>query len=170
MTVEAARLVMRWNIFEYGDCCFKQLIGTAMGTPAAVLWAIIYFYPHKKNTIVPSFAQKMPLLVRYIDDIFLLVLYGGDNRFTPEECIQFGNMINDYGILKREVEEPSTSVNYLDLTVSIENGALVTKTYKKSSSLYQYIIFNSAHPPWMMKGVVLSMFTTYYFPNTYRED
>ena len=23
MVVEAVRFVMRWNIFEYGDCCFK---------------------------------------------------------------------------------------------------------------------------------------------------
>ena len=35
MIVEVARRVMRWNVFEYGDCCFNQLIGIAMGTPAA---------------------------------------------------------------------------------------------------------------------------------------
>ena len=45
MIVEAAGLVMHWNIFEYGDCCFKQLIGTAMGTPAAVMWTKILFLP-----------------------------------------------------------------------------------------------------------------------------
>ena len=120
---------MRWNIFEYGDCCFKQLIGTAMGTPAAALWAIIYFYPHEKNNIIPSFAQKMPLLVRYIINIFLLILYGREGGFTLEEWTQFGNMLSDYGILKWEIGEPSTFVNYLDLTISIENGMLVTKTY-----------------------------------------
>ena len=100
MIVEAARLVMCWNLFEYGDSFFKQLIGTTMGTPTAVLWAIIYFYPHEKHKLIPSFDHKMPLLVRYIDDIFLLVLFGGYNGFIPEEWIQFGCMINDYGILK----------------------------------------------------------------------
>ena len=79
-------------------------------------------------------------------------------------------MINDYGILKWEVGKPSTSVHYLDLTVSIENGVLVTKTYQKPTNLHQYITPNSAHPPWMMKGIVLSMLTTYYFQNTYKED
>ena len=87
MIVKAVRLVMRWNIFEYGDYCFKQLIGTAIGTPAAVLWAIIYFYLHEKHKLIPTFAHKMPLLMRYIDDIFLLILYGGDNSLTPEEWI-----------------------------------------------------------------------------------
>ena len=28
--LEAAKLVMRWNLFEYGDCFFKQLIGTSI--------------------------------------------------------------------------------------------------------------------------------------------
>ena len=112
----------------------------------------------------------MPLLVRYIDAIFLLILYGGDIGFTPEEWIQFSNVTNHYGTLKREIGEPSTSVNYLDLTISIENGVLVTKTYQKSTSLYQYITPTSAHPPWMMKDNVLSMLTTYYFQNTFKED
>ena len=67
MIVEAARLVMRWNIFEYGDCYFKQLIGTAMGTPVAVLWTTTHFYPHEKHKLIPIFAHKMPLLLRYID-------------------------------------------------------------------------------------------------------
>ena len=103
---------------------------------------VTYFYPNEKHNLILSFTLKMPSLVRYIDDIhFLIILYGGDDGFTPEEWIQFGNMINDYGILKREVEEPSTSVNYLDLTASIENGALVTKTDQKSTSLHQYITY-----------------------------
>ena len=50
MIIKAARIVMCWNLLEYGDCCFKNKNGTAMGTPAAVLWAIIYFHwPETKN-------------------------------------------------------------------------------------------------------------------------
>ena len=71
-----------------------------MGNPAAVLWAIIYFYLHEKHKLIPTFAHKMSLLVRYIDDIFLLILYDGDDGFTPEEWIQIDYIINDYEILK----------------------------------------------------------------------
>ena len=42
MIVEAAALVMRWNLLECGDCYLKQLASTAMGMPVAMLWAIIY--------------------------------------------------------------------------------------------------------------------------------
>jgi len=34
MIVKAARLVMTWNLFKYGNLYFRQLLGTAMGTPA----------------------------------------------------------------------------------------------------------------------------------------
>ena len=37
MIIEAATLVMRWNDFVYGDTYFRQMIGTAMSTPAAIL-------------------------------------------------------------------------------------------------------------------------------------
>ena len=134
MIFEAARPVMCWNIFQYGNCCFKQLIGAAMGTPAAVLWAIIYFYPHKKYNLIPSFTLKMQLLVRYIDDIFLLVLYEGDDGFTLEEWIQFGSMINEYEILKWEVGEPSISVNYLDLTAQLKMERWLPKPTKNQQA------------------------------------
>ena len=38
---EAMKLVMRNNVFEYGDLYFLQLLGTAMGTSAACMWATI---------------------------------------------------------------------------------------------------------------------------------
>ena len=89
----------------------------------------------------------MPLLVRYIDAIFLLILHGEDDGFTPEEWTQFSNVMNDYGILKWNIGEPSTPVNYLGMAISIENGMLVSKTYQKPTSLYQDITPTSAPPP-----------------------
>ena len=42
--VEAATLTMRWNLFEFGDSYFLQLLGTVMGPPVAVMWAAVYFF------------------------------------------------------------------------------------------------------------------------------
>ena len=64
---------------------FKQLVGTAMGTPVAVLWAIVYYYPHDKDKLIQYFGYKMPLFVRYIDDIFLIILFGKNHGLTPAE-------------------------------------------------------------------------------------
>ena len=48
--VPAVRIVMRWNVFECGDCYFQQMTGTAMGTPAACMWAVIYYYWHENRS------------------------------------------------------------------------------------------------------------------------
>ena len=61
MIIEAATIVMRWNIVEFGDAFLKQLIGTAMGTPVAVTWATIYFYWHKIHVLIPKYGRKMIL-------------------------------------------------------------------------------------------------------------
>ena len=66
LIVEAAALVMRWNIFEYGNCYFQQLRGTAMGTPAAVMWSIIYYWWHEKHTLIPKYGNKLLLLKRLL--------------------------------------------------------------------------------------------------------
>ena len=39
----AMATIMRNNIFEWGDLCFLQLLGTVMGSSAADMWATLYF-------------------------------------------------------------------------------------------------------------------------------
>ena len=39
----AMNLIMRNNVFEWGSLRFLQILGTAMGTSAAVMWATLYF-------------------------------------------------------------------------------------------------------------------------------
>ena len=89
LIVEAAALVMRWNIFEYGDCYFQQLRGTAMGTPAAVMWSIIYYWWHEKHTLIPNYGSKLLLLKRFIDDAVCIVKVGGDDGMSQLELANF---------------------------------------------------------------------------------
>ena len=51
----------------------------------------------------------------------------------------------------RNVEEPLLKVDYLDLTIQLENGHFVTQTYQKPINLYQYLTPNLAHPRWTIK-------------------
>ena len=46
-----------------------ELLGTAMGTSAACMWATIYLTVHEMSSLVPKFNTNLLLLLRFIDDI-----------------------------------------------------------------------------------------------------
>ena len=48
---EGLRLVMTQNIFSFSDLTFKQLNGTAMGTPPAPPYATIYYGIHEEKLL-----------------------------------------------------------------------------------------------------------------------
>ena len=109
---KAIELVMRNNIFEWGDLYFLQLLGTAIGTSVTCGWAKIYFAVHKMGTLIPKYGHCFPLSARFIDDI-IGVWVGDPNGIEWQEL---KNDTNDFSILKWEFEEPSRSVDFLDLT------------------------------------------------------
>ena len=47
LILQALHLVMKNNIFEFGSSHFKQLNGTAMGTPPACIYATLYYALHE---------------------------------------------------------------------------------------------------------------------------
>ena len=161
---EAMELVMRNNIFEWGDMYFLQLLGTAMGTSAACMWATIYFGVHESRKLIPTYQNQLSLLRRFIDDK-IGIWVGTDFEW---QC--FKQDTNNFGILTWEFEEPSLSVVFLDLTISIERGQIVYKTFQKALNLYQYIPPTSAHPPWMMRGIIYSLMRNYRRQNTNIDD
>ena len=65
--MQALTLVMRNNIFQFGDTYWLQTSGTAMGTPPAPPYANLFFAIHENR-----FVRKYPQLAcykRFIDDI-----------------------------------------------------------------------------------------------------
>ena len=103
--IEATKLVMCNNVFTFGDLHFLQLVGTAMGTSSACMWATIYFSIHKMNTLIPRYQHCLPTFNRFIDDIF------GVWTGTTAEFEQFKIDTDYFGILTWDFEEPTTSVN-----------------------------------------------------------
>jgi hypothetical protein len=71
-----------------------------------------------------------------IDDAFIII-----EESTPFRELE-SNM-NNFGITEKrlnwEVEQPATQVDFLDLTVTIqEDGTIATKTFQKMMNLYLY--------------------------------
>ena len=163
---EAMKLVMRNNLFEYGDLYFLQLLGTAMGTSAACMWATIYYSVHEIGSLLPNYGKYLLIFKRFIDDMFGIWYDNGN----PTAWDNFKAETNNFGILTWEFEEPAKSINFLDLTIILERSNIRTKTYQKDLNLYQYIMPQSNHPPRMMKGIIYSLMRNYKKQNSNYND
>ncbi|KAL7537045.1 hypothetical protein ACHAWF_005644 [Thalassiosira exigua] len=62
-------MVMKNNIFEFGDLFFLHFLGTVIGTSAACMWATIYFCV-LKNSFLPTQTSS------YISDASLTAYLG----------------------------------------------------------------------------------------------
>ena len=77
------------------------------------------------------------------------------------EWKEFKRDVSNFGILTWTFEELSKSVNFLDLTISMEENKIVTKTYQKEMNLYQCNSPLSNHPPKMIQGIIYSLLRNY---------
>ena len=75
--------------------------------------------------------QQIAAILRFVDDI-VGIWIGHQLEPTWEE---FKEEVKNFGMLEWEFEEPSKRVKFLDLTISIENETIVTKTYQKAMNL-----------------------------------
>ena len=70
-----------------------------------------------------------------------------------------------------DVEEPSDSVDFLDLTVTLdENGTVTTKTFQKDVNTYLYRTPNSCEPPTHLKSFIYGAIHRFYWQNTFQKD
>ena len=139
-----------------------------MGTSVAVIFANLYFGWHEKVLLLPKYQDNFKRILfhaRFIDDVFFIWI-GGQDTMWHELCSDY----NSFGILKWDIENPRAAVNFLDLTLKIEDGRITTKTYQKANNPYLYIPPNSAHPPGMINGTVYGLLKTYKSQNTKNSD
>ena len=162
--IKAMNIIMRNNIFEWGSLRFLQLLGTAMGTSAAVMWATLYYGYHEEHHLIPTYGQHLLYFRRYIDDIILIWL--------SENAADWEAFKNDlgFGILTWAASELSSSVDFLDMTISIVDDRIETRTYQKAMNLYLYLPPSSAHTRGVIKGMIYGLMSRYKSQNTHRKD
>ena len=166
--IHALDIVMKNNIFAFGDTFWLQKAGTAMGTPPAPSWATIYFCIWE-ITIIPEF-EELTYYKRYIDDGFgCWTPYPG--RDNIRRLAAFEKRMNSFGAdhqffastdrplspLQWTFSDLSPSAIFLDLNLSISNGTISTTIYEKDLNLYLYIPPNSCHSKGVLKGLIYGM-------------
>ena len=124
-----------------GSSLFLATIGNRNGTSAAVMWATLYFGYHEAHCLIPRYSRNFMYFKRFIDDIFGIWLLDDTTAW-----LAFKRDLNHFGILTWEINEPSLSVDFLDLTISIKNGRVETKNFQKELNLYLCKPPASAHP------------------------
>ena len=172
---EAMATIMRNNIFTFGVLHFLQLLGTAMGTSAAVMWATIYFAFWEIHKLLPLYRHYLydKKLCRYIDDLFLIWICDDCDGPCCSTCPNwngFKHDLNGFGQLRWTIAEPSKKAVFLDLSISIEGGSIVTRTYQKPMNLFLYLTGSSAHPHGTIKGTIFGLLRRYRQQNTYYSD
>ena len=120
------RTIMTNNIFKFGDLYFLQLVSITMGTSAAVIYATLYYTYHKVHIILLSHGYNLQYLTQFINNIF-----GISTGNLTSDWDAFCHDIDNYGVLKWNINtiKPSTSVNFLDMTLTIEQQRIVSKTH-----------------------------------------
>lgn len=156
------QFVLNNNYFSFGNLVFKQIDGTAMGTPAAVVFACLFLDSHETRIFEETQIKRL-LYKRYIDDIFAIFetkeaaeifisRFSNDARLPTIKCSNF-TISNQDGV-------------FLDLKIFKGNRFASTsifdiKTYQKPQNKYLYLPLNSFHPKAIFPAYIVSELNRY---------
>ena len=136
---DLADIILKENYFELGDNIYRQKLGTAIGTKFAPTYANIFMAGLEKR-IFEEFQLEPFLWLRFLDDIFCIWTHG------EEKLIEFFNYLNNFHeTIKFTMEKSTTMINFLDVTVTNDNGKLTTDLYTKPTDTHQYLHAKSCH-------------------------
>ena len=166
--LDLLKLVMENCVFKFGETFWLQLIGTAMGTPVACIYAILFFAYYEWSILLCKYKKNLLLYVRQIDDIFGIWI---ENKDNPNAWEDFQQDLNSACKLEWTTTPLSKSVDFLDITIMLDKkGNISTKTFQKKMNLFLYIPPHSSHPPGLMKSLIYGLLLTYFLQNTLRSD
>ncbi|CAJ0946808.1 unnamed protein product [Ranitomeya imitator] len=154
--LDCIKFILQHNYFVYEDQHYLQTWGTAMGTRFAPSYANIYVAKWEESYII-SEGRLHPGLVtwrRFIDDI----LFIWDGPRSDLDRFIAGPNSNQYG-LEFTPNISTTSINFLDLNIYVDNNQLHTKCHRKEVDSNSFIHITSCHLPVWLANVPKSQYT-----------
>jgi hypothetical protein len=155
---DLAALVLRNNYIRFGDKTFLQIKGTAMGTPLAVAFAIIYLAVIEEEVFLecakdPLF-RKPYLLKRFIDDIFSLFA-------SSYDALLFVSVFNNRRPGHLRLTHNLSLSNGVFMDIEVFKGPRFNasnhfdlRLYQKPMNLYLYLPSCSFHPVAVKRGFI----------------
>ncbi len=151
--LELLKLVLTCNNFEFDGKHYKQIRGTAMGTKVAPTFANIFMGKFENDYVYTHpLYSKVLIWLRFIDDIFFI--FTG----TLDELQQFFDDLNHTRLksIQFTMDYSRHKINFLDTTIKIENGCLVSTLYTKPTDSHSYLLYESCHPKHIMASIPYS--------------
>ena len=169
LIIQLLHICINNNYFEFASLNFQQIKGTAMGAAFSPTVANIFMSVTLSHFLATQ-VRKPLLLVRYIDDIFMIWTYG------EFHLTRFLKDLNSFSpTLKYTYQHSPQSVDFLDLTIFKSalfpyTNLLDTKTFQKAHNLYQYLHYSSNHVRSKYKATITGELVRYVRTNTLKED
>ena len=144
--------ILNNSYVQFDNTTYKQIKGTAMGTPAAPIYANIVLYSVEMS--IPG-RSEIPFFARYLDDIFAIV----NPKYGEEFVERYNNSIE--GLKLEAITMDRTGV-FLDVQVSLDKDDKIEyELYQKSINRYQFLHPFSSHPQhvkdsWVTNEVIRS--------------
>jgi hypothetical protein len=156
--VKIMRFIANSSVFIFDTHYFIQLMGVAMGKPSSPTFACLFVGMLEAMMLGAWERQgggRPDLLRRFIDDLFFLWRHG------REELDRFvGHLNSSHRTVKFEmsVNFEARSVDFLDLTVYIDNnGFIQTTLFEKPCRVVSYLLPSSCHPSFITKNIPYSL-------------
>ena len=141
--------ILKNNVFDFDGHIFRQIHGTAMGTPMAPAIANL-FMGWVEERLLPSapYHISTDLWRRFIDDVIMLWTHG------EEKLTLFLDWLNkQHPTIKFTAHFGRSNIPFLDTSVSIKDGHLVTDLHRKPSDANMYLPFTSSHPRHCVRAI-----------------
>ena len=149
--MDLPNLCLTSTYFQYNGKHYKQLHGTAMGSPFSVVVAEIVMQ-HVEERALATCRQMIPLWLRYVYDTFTAV--------HKDEIDVFHDHLNKQNAdiqFTKEIEE-NGKVPFLDCLVSCDNNELHTTVYRKPTHTDR-LLDESSYSPTSQKATIIRTLT-----------
>ena len=130
----------------------------------APLW--VHHQPHHMLQYIMESTKKNSTLTTpdessttedFIDDVISIWCPNENPQLDAVEWHEFKQKMNSFPALTWEFSERSKMVDFMDMTITINNSNLIETTlFEKRLNLHLYIPPHSAHPPRLLPGIVYS--------------
>ena len=146
------KLVLENCVFTFQNRFYKQLHGTAMGSPCSPVVANIYMEYFENMALGPELPVPIKDWKRYVDDVFSIIPKG-----NCDNLLKYLNSIDPH--IKFTIEQPNAEggIPFLDTFPKPQGGGIAVAVYRKPTHMDRYLDFNSSHPVSAKRAVVRAL-------------